>query len=385
MMTPGSPRVLFISDKFGYPGGVSHGGTTYFLQVLPALVAAGVNLTTCFLRDAHPAAAALHDCGVDVTFLQAGRWDPRVVFGVAALARKNGCTVFHAAGIKATLMARMATRLVPARTIVHVHDQIHPGMLVSNLHRLFARSTDLGVCVSRAVQWVVVEGYHVSPDRLRVIPNGIRLERFRGVPATTGKTVRDTLGIGARTRVIGMFGRMYPVKGHRAMLGMMPRIVDAYPDVLLLLAGDGPERKACEALVNKLGLGRQVMFLGHRDDVPELLAACDIFVMPSASEGLPTAAIESLAMGRPVVGFDVGGMSEVIDDGATGRLLPSGDTDAFVAAVLALLPDAERLAAFGERARRAAERFDLQGHVRQLIELYRELALPPEIATTRAS
>jgi glycosyltransferase involved in cell wall biosynthesis len=182
-----------------------------------------------------------------------------------------------------------------------------------------------------------------------------------------------------------MFARMYPVKGHQAMLGMMPRIIEACPDVLLLLAGDGPERETCEALTDRLGLSRYVMFLGERDDVPELLAACDIFVMPSEREGLGLAAIEALAMGKPVVGFDVGGLSEVIDDGETGRLVPFGDIDAFIAAVLALLFDAALLAALGDRAQRAAQRFSLEEHVRRLLECYQELVPGSDVASLRAS
>jgi glycosyltransferase involved in cell wall biosynthesis len=375
-MTHENPRILFIADTLGYPGGVAHGCTSYYLEVLPALVEAGVRLTTCFLRDPHPAAVALRDHGVESTFLSTSRWNPSAVFPLAAMARENRCNIMHAVGIKATLMARMATRLVPARTIVHVHDQQLPGFLISNLHRIFARPTDLGICVSRAVQATTLRGYHMSQKQLRVIPNGIRLERFHNVPATTGERVRNSLGIGGEARVLGMFGRMYPVKSHRAMIGMMPRIVAACPDVLLLLAGGGPEREACEALVGTLGLGHQVMFLGHRSDIPELLAACDVFVMPSESEGLPMAAIEALAMGKPVVGFDVGGMSEVIDDGKTGRLVPFGDANAFIDAVLALLFDADLLAGFGQRALHAVRRFSFEGHVRALLDCYREQAPP---------
>ena len=259
------------------------------------------------------------------------------------------------------------------------------GMLISELHRIFARPTDLGICVSRAVRATTIKGYHMSPEQLRVIPNGIRLERFHSVPAAARTDIRNALGIGAQTRVLGMFGRMYPVKSHRAMIGMMPRIVQSCSDVLLLLAGGGPERQACEALVGTLGLGRQVMFLGHRGDVPELLAACDVFVMPSESEGLPMAAIEALAMGKPVIGFDVGGMSEVVDDGRTGRLVPFGDTDAFVAAVLALLLDPKLLAGFSERAQRAVQRFSFDGHVRQLLDCYQELAPSSDVVARQSS
>ena len=171
-----------------------------------------------------------------------------------------------------------------------------------------------------------------------------------------------------------MFGRMYPIKGHRTMLGMMPRIVESCPDALLLLAGDGPERKACEDLASALGLGRNVLFLGQRTDVPELLAACDLLVMTSESEGFGLAAIEAMAMGKPVVGFAVGGLTEIVEDGRTGHLVPFGDTQAFVAAVKTILNDPKGLDAFAVSARCSADRFDLGIHVRQLLNCYREQA-----------
>ena len=373
-MVSGLPPVLFVMDKLGYPGGVAHGGGTYLLHVLPELAEAGMDVTACILRDPHPLADMLRERGIPTISLSCAPADPSVVLRLASIARQNDCAILHAAGVKATLMARLATRLVPARTIVHVHDLVHPGLLLGNLHRACARKSDLGVCVSRAAVQTTVDGYHVSPDRVRVIHNGIQLKRFRGVPADTRAAVRQELGIPGQSRVLGMYARMYPVKGHRAMLRMMPRIVEACPDVVLLLAGDGPERGPCETLVAELGLRGHVIFLGQRDDVPELLAACDVFLVPSESEGLCLGAVEALAMARPVVAFDVGGVGEVVDEGETGRLVPFGDADAFVSAVLSLLLDAEKLSAFGRRAWHAAGRFSVENHVGRLMDCYRELA-----------
>lgn len=373
-MSDPKPRVLFIGDKFGYPGGVAHGGTTYFLQVLPALAEAQVEVTSCFLREAHPLAEPLFAQGCGPVFLAAGPIDPSPAWRLASLARQHSCNVIHASGIKAALMGRIAARLVGAQTAVHVHDQKHTGFAVSHLHHLFARPTDIGICVSHAVGATAVGGYHVSPDRLRVIPNGIRLERFRSVSRDSRSQVRQSLGIPVDRPVLGMFGRMYPVKGHRVMLKMLPEILRGCPDALLLLAGDGPERMPCEALAARLGLTRQVVFLGHRNDIPELLSACDLFMMPSETEGLPYTAIESFAMGVPVVGFDVGGVGEVIEHGVDGFLVPYGDSVAFTAAVSSLLTDEGRRAAFGARARQAAERFSIESHVAHLVDCYRELA-----------
>jgi glycosyltransferase involved in cell wall biosynthesis len=382
-MPPTLPRVLFVADKLGYPDGVSFGGTTYFVNVLPALVEAGLPLTTCFLREPHPMERKLRERGLDPIFLSAAPADPTVALKLAAVVRKNGCSVLHAAGIKGTLMARVAARITGAGVIVHVHDQKDPGSAIRGLNRIFARPTDLGLCVSRAVCETAIRGYHVAPERLRVVPNGLEIQRFRDLPEGTRERVRAALGVGQGTPVLGLYGRFYPVKGQKLMLQMMPRIVAARPDVLLLLAGDGPDRAECESLVDRLGLRERVRFLGHRDDIPDLLAACDLFLMPSQTEGLPLAAIEALAMGRPVVGFDVGGVPEVVDDGQTGYLVPYGDQQGFVAAVLRLVGDPARLAEFGARSWRAAERFSVTEHVRQLLDCYREMPVPPVSARSR--
>lgn len=368
------PPVLFIADHFGYPAGVAHGATTYFIEVLPALVNAGVDLTACFLREPHPAAELLRQHGVNPNFLSAQKFNPAVALKVAKIARQNGCKILHASGFKGSLVARVVARIVGARTIVHLHDQLLPSRFVSALHRVAARPLDLGICVSRGVQEAAIKGYHLRPDRLRVVHNGIRLERIRDVAAGTRSLVRESLGFAPASRVIAMVGRMYPVKGHRSMLQMMGRIAKTCSAALLLVVGDGPERPACEAMVEQLGLRKHVRFLGHRTDVPELLAASDFVVMPSQTEGLGLAAIEALAAGRPVVAFDVGGLREVVTDGADGRVIRAGDQDAFVEAIVTLLSDQHLLNACGEQAALAAERFSLNRHIDKLLSCYREAA-----------
>lgn len=368
------PPVLIMGDHLGYAAGVAHGVTTYFLQVLPALAAKGVNLKACFLRESHPAAEVLRQHGVEATFLSARKWDPRVMSRIAAIARDHSCRIVHACGIKATLAARLVARRVRAGAIVHVHDFVYPNMLLSGLHRVFSRPSDLGVCVSQAVGEVAVKGYHVHPDRLRVVHNGIRLDQVRNVASDSRFRIREELDISHASSVITMIARMYPVKGHKQMLQMMLLIAKRCPDAVLIFAGDGPELPACQALANELGLNARVRFLGHRSDVPELLMTSDLVVMPSQTEGLGLAAIEALAAGRPVVGFAVGGLCEVVDDGADGRLVKPGDQEAFVDAVVSLLNDRQLLHACGARAVVASERFSLELHVGRLMQCYEEAA-----------
>jgi glycosyltransferase involved in cell wall biosynthesis len=368
------PPVLIMGDHLGYSAGVAHGVTTYFLQVLPALAAKGINLKACFLREPHPAADELREHGIEPTFLSARKWDPLVLMRVATIARQHRCRIVHACGLKATLAARIVSRKVHAGAIVHIHDFGYPGGLLSILHRAFARPSDLGVCVSQAVGEVAIRGYHVQPDRVRVVHNGIRLDQIRSVPRDSGVRIRDALGISHESNVIAMVARMYPDKGHRPMLEMMRLIAQRLSDVVLLLAGDGPELPACQALAKELGIQERVYFLGHRNDVPEILMASDLVVMPSPHEGLGYAAIEALAAGRAVVGFAVGGLPEVVDDGADGRLVKPGDQGAFVDAVVSLLHDRQRLREYGSHGIVAAEKFSLDTHVERLMQCYDEAA-----------
>jgi len=370
------PPIMVLADHFGYSGGVRHGVTTYLLHVLPLLAAAGIELTVCFLRAPHAAAEELRARGIRPVFLDAGKWDPTVAVRVAVLARRQGVRLFHATGVKATLVARIAARLNGARTLLHTHDLNDPGVVLSAMQRLLAKPTDAAVCVSNAVRDLTVRGYHVSAERVSVAPNGVPLEALRAAGHGERGRVRAQLGIDPARPVMAIIGRMHPVKGHRELLAMLPAILRRCAQGLLLVIGDGPERAACEALARRLGVTAQVRFLGRREDVPRLLAAIDLVLMPSKSEGLGLAAIEALAAGCPVIAYATGGLPEVLEDRVSGRLVPPGDGGAFAAAVIETLGDPGQRLALGRAAAAHARRFGLQAHVQRLLECYQMVLAP---------
>ena len=359
------PRVMIVADHLGYAGGVVHGVTTYFLDVLPALAEAGVALTVCYLREPHPAADGLRERGISPVFLSAARMNPFVAVQVAALARRNRCDVLHAMGIKGTLMARLATRMVPARTLLHLHDLIEPGPLVGQLQRTFARDLDMAVCVAKAAVPIAIHRYKVAPDRVRVIHNGIRLERYRArLAGRAGQVAWLHWASATGERVLLLVGRMHPIKGHRTMLRMMPGIVRQCADAVLWLAGDGPDRVCLRSDgqgTRPAGSDSIPRTTTRRAGVAGRPATC--VVIPSQSEGLPIAAIEAHAAGRPVVGFDVGGVGEVVQDGASGHVVAAADETAFIDAAAALLNDDRARAEYGATARARAQKFSLEAHV----------------------
>lgn len=143
------------------------------------------------------------------------------------------------------------------------------------------------------------------------------------------------------------------------------------PDAVLLIAGDGPARGDCESLVRSLGLESVVRFLGHRQDVPDLLASMDVVAVPSVGEkSFGYSALEAIAAGRPVVAFVSEGLRQIVLDGTTGFLVPKGDVDRLATSLADVLTDGALAKRLGEGGRLHAQAFSIERHVRRLERLY---------------
>jgi glycosyltransferase involved in cell wall biosynthesis len=230
-------------------------------------------------------------------------------------------------------------------------------------------SVDRFVCVSEDARPGFLRA-GVPPAKLVVVRNGIR----HRAPRRGRAAVRAGLGLGARDRVVLTVGRLAEQKGHRSLCRAVPAILERAPNARFLWAGDGPLEGELRALARRLGVDETVRFLGRRDDVPDLLGAADLFVLPSLFEGLPLAVLEAMAAGLPVVATRAGGTAEVVDDGVTGHLVPAGDVAALADAVADLLRHPARARVWGRAGRARFEReFHAGRMARETAEVYRGL------------
>lgn len=232
------------------------------------------------------------------------------------------------------------------------------------------------VCVSKAALEFHSRKTGVSRERLLVIHDGVDTEKF-AQPARPRGEVKAELGIGPDTKVVGSVGRLDRQKGYRYLVHAFADILQEIPDAHLVIAGDGPERTMLEALAGRSGHAGRVHLLGLRSDVPDLLHAFDLFVMPSIYEGFGLALVEAMAAGVPVVASAVDSLPEVLGadepDGPVGLLVPPADPAALADAVCEALrnPEPERV----ERARaRARGQFDVAAMVGKYAGLYDSLA-----------
>jgi glycosyltransferase involved in cell wall biosynthesis len=179
------------------------------------------------------------------------------------------------------------------------------------------------------------------------------------------------LGISPTSILIGALGNLRPEKNLETFLLAARSIVDAIPSIEFLVIGDGPAANQLKQLANDLRLSQSVHFLGERPDVPDLLAALDILVMSSYTESFPNAILEAMAMGKPVVATNVGGIPEVVEEGQTGFLIPARDPKAIAERVLSLCRDSARRLQMGRAARaRVESNFTVQAVTAKLETIY---------------
>jgi glycosyltransferase involved in cell wall biosynthesis len=227
------------------------------------------------------------------------------------------------------------------------------------MERYSARRADLVIAVSEENRVDVVEQYDVPGDRMRVIPNGIRPERFKEA-RPEGPTIL-------------FVGRLHQRKGVDVLLRAMPEVREHVPDARLLVAGSGEREGQLKALKEELGLGDEVEFLGFvpDEDLPDLYARARVFTMPSLYEGFGIVMIEAMASSVPVVAFATGGAPEVIEDGSNGYL---ADVDTLADRLVRVLEDPAGAAAMGRRGRELVEaRYSWRAVARRTAEVYGEV------------
>lgn len=189
----------------------------------------------------------------------------------------------------------------------------------------------------------------------------------------SGDGVREEFGIAQDAPLVGMVGNFRAEKGHRILLQAAIRVRQAIPRVRFLLVGYGPLESETRQLAHELGLDETVVFTGARHDAPRVTGVFDLFALPSLSEGLAIALIEAMALGRPSVVTNVGGLTEVVEHGKQGLVVNAGDPDGLAEAIIRLLEDEELRRALGDAARSRAEDFDIRKAVRRHEEVYTEL------------
>ncbi len=306
--------------------------------------------------------------------------DARALVGLVRLMRAWRPAIVHTHTAKAGLLGRLAARAAGVPTVVHTyHGHVLRGYfspaktaLFRRLETWLAASADALVAVSESVRDDLVSLGIAPAVKIRVVPLGLdlahlALELPRGV-------LRREAGIPDEAPLVGMVGRLVPIKDAPSFLRAARIVAESRADARFALVGDGEERPSLEALCREMGLDGKVTFFGWRRDLAAVYGDLDVVVNASRNEGTPVALIEALAAGRPVVATRVGGTPDLLGEGERGRLVPPGEPETLARAVLETLAGSEA----ARRRAQAGREHVLTRHssdrlVRDVDALYREL------------
>ena len=293
------------------------------------------------------------------------------VAGLEALIERHRIDILHTHHLTPLLHAFLASRRAGRRWgWVHT-EQIRPDVdveyarWIERVGRWLLRRPDIVTGASDAVGAYLLDVAGVAADRVRVIHNGVDIERYSQPHDSAAK--RRELGIPADAWVIGLVANLRPQKNHESLLRAFAKLLPVVPEAWLVLVGDWERRPMLEALAGSLGIRDRVKFLGCRLDVPELYPVFDVYCLPSHYEGMPLTVLEAMSAGKPVVGTRVVGIQEVITDGQTGLLVAPNDPPALAQALLRVRRDA----GLGPRLADAARAYiNAHGRLEDMVKRY---------------
>ena len=377
-------KILFVIDSLG-----TGGAERDLAEKLPQLCRLNAKPIVVSLRPRKEGVQAdLQRQGFDVRILDASGLIGQVK-ALRKIIRPERPAVIQTALFHSDLVGRLAASGTSAKVIsrlvntdydeVRLHDpniravrfrlaRLIDGWTARHLtHHIYANSN--------AVKAAAMRDLRIRPEKITVIEESRDATRLERPSTQRRKLARIRLGLDENQEVLVNIGRQDYQKGQRYLLEAMTILVSTRPRLVLLVAGRcGDMTEELQRLRDRQGLKERVHFLGHREDVPEILAAADLFVFPSFYEGLPGAVIEAMALGLPIVASDIEPVREMVEEGRNALLVKPGSPTELASAIERLLDDRQTARAFGRRSREMfEERFTLEQSMVQLMAFYREV------------
>jgi glycosyltransferase involved in cell wall biosynthesis len=369
-----SIHVMHIIDKLSVSGSGVHGITKAVEWWTPRFDRDRFKFSVCSLRAPEKAGKTLEEKGAKVFFLNKGKFDPRTLISLLKLIQQQQPQVLHLHGYGASNFGRLASLITGIPNIVHEHAVLpNQPFYQTVVDKLLSPITNKALAVSEGVQDFLIHKRAISPKKLETLIIGLPLTNADEHSEHTLREKRQQLGIGDHEQVVCTVGRLDTQKGQIYLLEAAAIVLNTLPNTRFLIVGDGPDQAMLAAIAQQKDIAQNVTFTGFRNDVPELLALCDMVAMPSLWEGLPLALLEAMNLGKAVVGTDAPGIAEVIQDGKTGFIIPIKNAAKLADRLIFLLQNPELTKQMGEAGRQECKQYDISHSVKRLSEIYTDL------------
>ncbi len=364
----GPLRVMFVTTSM--PIG---GAETLLVELVRRMDRSRFLPELCCLKRFDSLGEALAEEIPAFTGLLAGKFDVAVLWRLVRLMRRRRIDAVVTVGPGDKMFwGRLAARLAGVPVVC---SALHSTGLPDHVelpNRLLSPLSDAFIAVAESHGCYLADHEGCPAKKVRVIPNGVDLQRFH--PRWPDRKLQRELNLDPDAPTVGIIAALRPEKNHELFLHVAALVHVELPEARFLIVGDGPQRSKLEALARSLGVEKAVRFLGTRRDVPELLSLMDVVMLTSHMEANPLCLLEAMASEKPVVASRVGSITESVHDGRTGYLAAPGDSQGMAARVLELLQDRRRASSMGRAAREAViARWSVDRMVRGYEDLIAEI------------
>ena len=349
-----------------------HGVKRLFGWMIPRFDPVRYRVSLVSLRKKDLSEETLDTLGVDITYLERGRFDPLTLPALLRIIDRKEVDVLHLHGYGATTFGRMAGALRRIPTILHEHANLTDTPWFQKVaDRALEPFTDIAIAVSRSTAEFVENARLVPPSKVKVVYLGVPLEEFsRDRGADEVRSAREELGIASNEFAIGTVTRLHDSKGNEFLVEAAARVVAERPTARFFVIGEGPLLGDLEAQAARLSLGRRFVFTGFRRDIARTLSAFDLSVFPSLWEGTPITAFESLAMGKPIVATDADGLLDILTDNRDAIIVPKRNAVALAEKIVWAMDRPDERARLSSAARQAGRQYDIDAFVSKMERLY---------------
>ncbi len=352
-----------------------HGVKRLFSWMIPRFDATRFNVSLVSLRKKDLSEETLDALGIDITYLERGKFDPFTLPAMLRLVDQKRIDILHLHGYGATTFGRTvgAMRGIPA--ILHEHANLTTTPWFQKVaDKALEPFTDVALAVSKSTADFVINARLIPERKTQVVYLGVPLEEFsRDRSAGEIAAARAELGLAADEFAIGTITRLHDSKGNSFLVEAAAKVVQERPKARFFLVGEGPLLPALEAQARALNLGDRFVFAGFRRDVAATLSAFDLSAFPSLWEGTPITAFEALAMGKPIVATDADGLLDILTDGHDAVIVPRRDADALAHTLIWAIDSPAERARLSANARVTGREYDILAFVRKMERLYEML------------
>jgi len=306
--------------------------------------------------------------------------DFKTVLKLIRIFREERPHIVHTHTSKSGILGRWAALVAGVPVIIHTpHGHVFWGYfnewktkIFVFLERLTAKITDRIITLTKQEKNDHVR-YHIAHEnKFTVVHSGVELSRFSHVRVDVAE-MKTRLGIPERTFVVGTVGRLTAIKGHKYLIEAARKILQKIPDTAFVFLGDGELTNELKMQAASAGISDKVIFLGWRSDVAEVMSTFDLFILPSLNEGMGKVLVEAMAMGKPIIASDVGGISDLVTDGKNGLLVPPMNSDALANGIEALVKNHQTRMTMGEEGKKLSQEYDVSSMISKIDGLYLQL------------